>query len=48
LRLKQLSEIIPNFNAMALPDLFSIFPPAFRKKSLDLMRAQGLIAARDN
>jgi adenylate cyclase len=48
LRLKQLGEIIPNFGAMALPDLFSIFPPAFRKKSLDLMRGQGLIAAHDN
>jgi adenylate cyclase len=48
LRLKQLSEIIPNFGAMALPDLFSIFPPVFRKKSLDLMRSQGLIAAHDN
>ena len=44
LQLQRLSKIIPNFTANALPDLFSIFPPIFREKSLDLMRGQGLIA----
>jgi TolB-like protein len=48
LQLQQLGEIIPNFTARALTDLFSIFPPAFRKKSLDLMRGQGLIAVHDS
>ena len=48
LRLQQLGEIIPNFTARALTDLFSMFPPAFKKKSLDLMRGQGLIAVHDS
>jgi adenylate cyclase len=46
-RLRQLGEIVPGFTAEGLPGLFSIFPPAFRQKSLDLMRVQGLIAGRD-
>ena len=42
-RLKQLSESLPGFTAESLPKLFSMFPPAFRDKSLDLMRSQNLI-----
>ena len=48
LQLQKLGEIIPNFTARALTDLFGIFPPAFKKKSLDLMRGQGLIAVHDS
>jgi TolB-like protein/class 3 adenylate cyclase len=44
LRLRQLGEILPGFTAEGLPGLFSIFPPAFRIKSLDLMRVQGMIS----
>jgi adenylate cyclase len=44
LQLQRLGEIIPNFTAKSLPDLFSIFPPYFRDKSLDLMRGQGVVA----
>jgi adenylate cyclase len=43
-RLRQLGEILPGFTGESLIGLFSIFPPAFRKRSLDLMRSQGLIA----
>ena len=42
-RLRQLSESLPGFTAEGLPKLFSMFPPAFRDKSLDLMRSQSLI-----
>jgi len=44
LQLHRLGEIIQNFTAKSLPDLFSMFPPAIREKSLSLMRGQGLIA----
>jgi tetratricopeptide (TPR) repeat protein len=47
LQLQRLGEIIPNFTAKSLPDLFSIFPPYLRDKSLDLMRDQGVIAGHD-
>jgi adenylate cyclase len=44
LRLRQLAEVLPGFATEGLPSLFSMFPPAVRKKALDLMRGQGLIA----
>jgi tetratricopeptide (TPR) repeat protein len=44
LQLHRLGEIIQNFTAKSLPELFSMFPPAIREKSLGLMRGQGLIA----
>jgi len=43
-RLRQLREILPGFTAEGLPELFSMFPPAFRDKSLSLIRSHGLIA----
>jgi TolB-like protein/class 3 adenylate cyclase/Flp pilus assembly protein TadD len=42
-RLRQLSESLPGFTAQGLPELFSMFPPEFRDKSLGLMRSQELI-----
>ena len=42
-RLRQLSESLPGFTAEGLPELFSMFPPALRDKSLGLMRSQQLI-----
>jgi hypothetical protein len=44
LRLNQLTKIIPDFKAAALPTLFSYFPPAIREQALGLMRSQELIA----
>jgi adenylate cyclase len=44
LQLHRLGQIIQNFTAKSLPELFSMFPPAIREKSLGLMRSQGLIA----
>lgn len=42
-RLRQLSESLPGFTAVGLPELFSMFPPVIRDKSLGLMRSQQLI-----
>ena len=47
LRLEQLAEVLPGFTSEGLPGLFSIFPPAVRKKALDVMRARGLIVRHD-
>jgi TolB-like protein/class 3 adenylate cyclase len=43
-RLRQLGEILPGFTAEGLPEMFSMFPPVFRDKSLGLIRSHGLIA----
>jgi adenylate cyclase len=43
-RVRQLGEILPGFTAEGLPEMFSMFPPVFRDKSLGLIRSYGLIA----
>jgi TolB-like protein/Tfp pilus assembly protein PilF len=43
LRLRQFAGLIPGFTAAGLPELFSMFPPAIRERSLELLRRQGFV-----
>ncbi|MGA2792866.1 MAG: adenylate/guanylate cyclase domain-containing protein [Roseiarcus sp.] len=42
-RLRQIADIIPDFGPEKLLNVFQMFPPAIKNKSLDLIRSAGLI-----